>query len=96
MAQDIIEQLQTMCTRLRDKLMHNPEYRALMSLERTIQDLSGCLDVLPVEPDLSQGINMSQGADHVADALADALGVQMQPSAPMPRAADHLPSHRVA
>ena len=96
MAQDIIDQLQTMCGRLRDKLMQNPEYRALQSLERTIEDLAGCSDVLPMEPPISQSLDMSQGATHVADALADALGVQMQETSPVVRAADHLPSHRVA
>ena len=96
MAQDIIEQLQTMCTRLREKLMQQPEYRALQSLERTIEDLAGCSDVLPLESPLSQGLDMSQGATHVADALADALGAEMQQTSPLARAADHLPSHRVA
>ena len=96
MAQDIIEQLQTMCTRLREKLMQQPEYRALQSLERTIEDLAGCRDVLPFETPLSQGLDMSQGATHVADALADALGVETEQTSPIARAADHLPSHRVA
>ena len=96
MAQDIVDQLQSMCARLREKLMQNPEYRALQTLERTVQDLSACLDVLPSETDIANGIDMSQGADHMVDALADALGAHIQQSPQAPRAADHLPSHRVA
>ena len=40
MAQDVIEQLQELCGRLREQLMQQPEYRALISLEKTIEDLS--------------------------------------------------------
>lgn len=40
MAQDVIGQLQELCERLREQLMQQPEYRALMSLEKTIEDLS--------------------------------------------------------
>lgn len=44
MAQDVIDSLQTLCDRLREKLMLQPEYRALISLEKTIQELSGCME----------------------------------------------------
>ena len=113
MAQDVIDQLQELCGRLRDQLMQQPEYRALVSLEKTIEDLSIYMGGAsaaaappprmhapqPEEPAvldvnaMDHGLSMRHGADHVADALADAL------RAPKPTAArtlDHLPSHRVA
>ena len=40
MAQHVIDQLQELCERLREQLMQQPEYRALVSLEKTIEDLS--------------------------------------------------------
>lgn len=111
---DIIHQLRDLCDRLRAQLMRNPEYRALMSLERTIEDLSACTEQLyapehmqatmsaapnapaqePAPLDVNSidaGISMRQGADQLAEALADALQRK-----PQPRPVDHLPSHRVA
>ncbi|MDB5641074.1 MAG: hypothetical protein JWN07_391 [Hyphomicrobiales bacterium] len=120
MAQDVIDQLQELCGRLREQLMQQPEYRALVSLEKTIEDLSIYMDAVPaplarahaqheappafdVAPDEPQildvnamdtGLSMRHGADHMADALADALRA---PKAAMTaRTMDHLPSHRVA
>ena len=46
MAQDIINQLVELCDRLRDQLKQQPEYRALISLEKTIQDLGACAERL--------------------------------------------------
>jgi hypothetical protein len=43
MSQDVIESLQSLCDRLREKLMQQPEYRALMSLEKTIEEISSCM-----------------------------------------------------
>jgi hypothetical protein len=98
MAQEIIDQLQTLCDRLREKLMQQPEYRALMSLERTIEDVSACMDTIadlspahrmdPVGME-TDAINMKHGANHMADVIADALRDRK-------KAIDHLPSHRVA
>ena len=110
MAEDVIQSLQTLCDRLRDKLMQQPEYRALLSLEKTIEDISACMGTLSTEsltPDFAEptrhaetrgldasAMSMHQGADKVADVLADAL---MERKHITPRStADHLPSHRVA
>lgn len=98
MAQEIIDQLQTLCDRLREKLMQQPEYRALMSLERTIEDVSSCMDIIadlgpaprldPVAME-NDAMSMKHGANHMADVIADALRDRKKPI-------DHLPSHRVA
>ncbi|MBX9741556.1 MAG: hypothetical protein K2X62_15885 [Beijerinckiaceae bacterium] len=108
MSQDVIESLQILCDRLRDKLMQQPEYRALKSLEKTIEEISACMGSLGAEapaPDFSappmmeprgldaSSMSMHQGAAKVADVLADALMERKH----QPRStADHLPSHRVA
>lgn len=112
MAQHVIDQLQELCGRLREQLMQQPEYRALVGLERTIEDLSLCMGAgqtsaaapttatfAPEQPPvldvnaMESGLSMRHGADHVADALADALRTPKPAAA---RTLDHLPSHRVA
>ncbi len=47
MAQHVIDQLQELCGRLREQLMQQPEYRALVSLEKTIEDLSIYMHAAP-------------------------------------------------
>ncbi|MDB5596806.1 MAG: hypothetical protein JWM36_3767 [Hyphomicrobiales bacterium] len=108
MAQDVIETLLTLCEQLKDKLMQQPEYRALLSLEKTIQDISECMGSLeqsappprayePPAPESrfdASAMSMRQGAGKVADVLADALMERKQQIARS--TADHLPSHRVA
>lgn len=96
MSHDILERLQELCAKLREKLMANPDYRALVTLERTIQELTICLDAVdlkdtalanPKTPDVS----MQHGAETMAGRIADALR-ERKPS----QAAAHLPSHRMA
>ncbi len=88
MAQDVISQLQDLCGRLREQLMQQPEYRALMSLEKTIEDLSiymgGGQTLAPAAPMAHAApedppildVNALDGGismRHGADDLADAL-----------------------
>jgi hypothetical protein len=47
MAQHVIDQLQELCEQLRAQLMQQPEYRALVSLEKTIEDLSIYMGTAP-------------------------------------------------
>ena len=111
MAQDVINQLQELCGRLRDQLMQQPEYRALMSLEKTIEDLSIYLhaspaaplsrapEATPAEPPVLDVNAMDAGLSmrHGADQVADALADALRtPKASAARTLDHLPSHRVA
>ena len=47
MAQHVIDQLQELCERLREQLMQQPEYRALVRLAKTIEDLSIYMQAAP-------------------------------------------------
>jgi hypothetical protein len=89
MAQDVISQLQDLCGRLREQLMQQPEYRALVSLEKTIEDLSIYMGgaqasapapmmsrpAEPEEPAILDVNALENGISmrHGADDLADAL-----------------------
>ncbi len=108
MAQDVIEQLEALCGRLRDQLMQQPEYRALVSLEKTIEDLSVYMgggatrttstpETKPLVVDVSTPEPSPSGfsdADQLADAMVDAL--RTPKASATARTMDHLPSHRVA
>jgi hypothetical protein len=110
MAQHVIDQLEELCGRLREQLMQQPEYRALISLERTIQDLSACVasrapeapifappameDERPVVDVHAMDAGISMR--HGADTVADALADALRERKPAARPVDHLPSHRVA
>jgi hypothetical protein len=104
MAQNVIDQLEALCGRLRDQLMQQPEYRALKSLEKTIEDLSAYMGAdahtPPAPPPLVLDVNETDStsfhgdADELADAMVDALRIPKASSTA--RTVDHLPSHRVA
>jgi hypothetical protein len=108
MAQNVIEQLEALCGRLRDQLMQQPEYRALVSLEKTIADLSVYMGggarratSTPVEEPLVIDVNAVEAGpsingdpDELADAMVDAL--RTPKASATARTMDHLPSHRVA
>jgi hypothetical protein len=108
MAQDVIEQLEALCGRLRDQLMQQPEYRALVSLEKTIEDLSVYMSAGAARPTrapeaepLVVDVNTTDASapmfsetDQLADAMVDAL--RTPKASATARAMDHLPSHRVA
>jgi hypothetical protein len=107
MAQDVIDQLEALCGRLRDQLMQQPEYRALKSLEKTIEDLSVYMRTdtaraapaphdEPLVPDVqaSDSASMLADPDELADVMVDALRTPKAGSTA--RTVDHLPSHRVA
>lgn len=105
MAQDVINQLEALCGRLRDQLMQQPEYRALVSLEKTIEDLSiymgaGATSTARTQPPVidvnatDPGVSMYNDAEELADVMVDALRTPKASSTA--RTLDHLPSHRVA
>ena len=98
MAQDIIEQLHQLCDRLRQQLMQQPEYRALLSLEKTIEDISACTGAIASA--LPQDDEIETSAAEIAFApILEPMDDRLEE--PMPernsaRPGDHLPSHRVA
>ena len=108
MAQNVIEQLEALCGRLRDQLMQQPEYRALVSLEKTIADLSlymrgGATRATPAPIDepsvldvnaLDAAPSITADPDALADVMVDAL--RTPKASATARTMDHLPSHRVA
>ncbi|MDB5648672.1 MAG: hypothetical protein JWL62_192 [Hyphomicrobiales bacterium] len=109
MAQDVIQSLQTLCDRLREKLMLQPEYRALLSLEKTIEDISGCMGVLdepaalpeqaapaPAPAAEARGFDVSaMSMRQGSGKVADVLADALM-DRKQRATADHLPSHRVA
>jgi hypothetical protein len=95
MTNDVVEGLQKIRDQVFERLQHNPEYRALRAIDKTINDIIAIAEMPMARPN---GMSQSSSRRDVDEQIqsADVAFAPPRPVASKANAAPLFPAHRVA